>query len=32
MANHFGVRPLSGIFEKNPPKRTWLCARISPAR
>jgi len=28
----FGVRLLSGIFEKNPPKRTWLCAGNSPVR
>jgi len=27
---HFGVRLLLRIFEKKTPKRTWLCAGISP--
>ena len=27
---HFGVRLLSRIFGKKTPKRTWLCAGISP--
>jgi len=26
----FGVRLLSGIFGKKTPKRTWLCAGLSP--
>jgi len=26
----FGVQLLSGIFGKKSPKRTWLCAGISP--
>jgi len=25
-----GVRPLSWIFRKKTPDRTWLCAGISP--